>query len=354
MSLYAKPPKPQITLPAIYKPIIQIMTKDLTIDDAIALARSIALEGGIVPDHILYRLADITDPAHRAALYEAAEAVTSARRPRKFDSCSIVNARSGRCSENCKWCAQSAHYNTGCDTYDFVDEREALEVANVLASNGVGRYSAVASGKAVKGRALDEVINLLTTVRRTENIVTCASLGLLNHDELKRLWDSGTHRYHCNMETAPSYFPTLCSTHSQADKMATINAAREIGFEICSGGIIGMGESARQRVEFAIFLREVDPVSIPINILAPITGTPLENTPLISDEEILDTIAIFRLAHPDKDLRFAGGRKRLDRDTQLKCMRIGINGAIVGDLLTTLGSTIAEDKKMVEEAGYVF
>lgn len=327
---------------------------ETSIDTAIALARSIALEGGVVPEHILYRLAEIKDPAQRERLYEAAEAVTLARRPRKFDSCSIVNARSGRCSENCKWCAQSAHYDTGCETYDFVNEGEALEVAHILATNGVGRYSAVASGRAVKGRALAEVTDLLRTVADRENIATCASLGLLNREELQLLWDCGAHRYHCNMETAPSYFPKLCSTHTQAHKMATINAAREIGFEICSGGIIGMGESARQRVEFAIFMREVDPVSIPINILAPIPGTPLENTPLISDEEILDTIAIFRLAHPDKDLRFAGGRKRLSRETQLKCMRIGINGAIVGDLLTTLGSTIAEDKKMVKEAGYDF
>lgn len=330
------------------------MNTESSMEHTIALARSIALEGGVVPDNILYRLAGITEPSHRQALYAAARDVTAKRRPRKFDSCSIVNVRSGRCPENCKWCAQSAHFNTGCESYDFVNESEALEIAHILAVNGVGRYSAVASGKAVKGRALSEVIGLLDTVRERENIGTCASLGLLSHDELQRLWDGGTRRYHCNMETAPSYFPELCTTHTQADKMTTIKAARKIGFEICSGGIIGMGESARQRVEFAIFLREVDPVSIPINILAPIPGTPLEGTPLISDTEIMDTVAIFRLAHPDKDLRFAGGRKRLSRETQLECMRIGINGAIVGDLLTTLGSTVAEDKKMVEEAGYVF
>ena len=322
--------------------------------EAIALARKIALEGGVVSEDILYQLGQPLTAAQQKALRDAAADVTVARRPRKFDSCSIVNARSGRCSENCKWCAQSVHYNTGCETYDFINESEAMEVAHILAENGVGRYSAVASGKSVKGRALDEVTDLLRTVKEKEHINTCASLGLLNEAELQQLWDCGAHRYHCNMETAPSYFPHLCSTHTQAHKRATIDAARKIGFEICSGGIIGMGESMRQRVEFAIYLREIDPVSIPINILAPIKGTPLEATPLISDDEILNTIAIFRLAHPDCDLRFAGGRKRLSREVQLECLRVGINGAIVGDLLTTLGSTIAEDKKMVSEAGYVF
>ena len=328
--------------------------KNTRVFKAIEEARNIALKGGMVPESTIYILAEVSTPEERKALRDAAAEVTLVRRPRKFDSCSIVNARSGRCSENCKWCAQSVHYNTGCDTYDFVNEDEAMEVAHILASNGVGRYSAVASGKAVKGRALDEVTALLAKVKEQEKINTCASLGLLNREELQKLWDCGAHRYHCNMETAPSFFPKLCTTHTQADKLATIEAAREIGFEICSGGIIGMGENARQRAEFAIFLREIDPVSIPINILSPIPGTPLEATPLISDDEILDTVAIFRLAHPDRDLRFAGGRKRLSRETQLECMRIGINGAIVGDLLTTLGSTIAEDKKMVSEAGYVF
>ncbi len=161
-------------------------------------------------------------------------------------------------------------------------------------------------------------------------------------------------RYHCNLETAPSLFPTLCSTHTIADKLATIEAAREIGFEICSGGIIGMGETHRQRAEFAIALRAARPDSIPVNILSPIPGTPLAGTPPISDDAILDTVAIFRFAHPRVVLRFAGGRKRLSREVQLEAMRVGINGGIVGDLLTTIGSSVAADRVLAAEAGYEF
>lgn len=301
----------------------------------------------------LYALAEIDSEEGKIALLEGAKQITAKFAPRKFDSCSIVNARSGLCSENCKWCAQSSHFATGCDTYEAVDPHEALHVARYNAKQGIGRYSLVASGRAVKGRALTQICHLLTEAHK-ENISTCASLGLLNEAELQELWDAGVHRYHCNLETAPSYFGELCTTHSHADKIATINAARKIGFEICSGGIIGMGETRRQRVELAIVLREIEPASIPINILAPIPGTPLENTPLISDEEILLAVALFRFAHPAVVLRFAGGRARLSRDVQLEAMKIGVNGAIVGDLLTTIGSTVAEDKALVEEAGYEF
>ncbi|MCM1066569.1 MAG: biotin synthase BioB [Muribaculaceae bacterium] len=325
--------------------------KDKAVVEA-ALAAVMA--GESLDEATLYTLSDIDTQAGKEALIEGAARITRKFCPAKFDTCSIVNARSGRCSENCKWCAQSAHFSTGCTTYEVVDRDEALRVARYNADCGIGRFSLVASGKGTHGKVLDDVCSILEEVHRTDGIDTCASLGLLSEDELRRLYSTGARRYHCNLETAPSYFPELCSTHTQADKLATIEAARRVGFAICSGGIIGMGESRRQRMELAIELRKVEPVSIPINVLCPIPGTPLEHTEPISEDEIVLTVALFRFAHPSTQLRFAGGRARMSRSAQLKAMRTGINGAIVGDLLTTIGSTMAEDVKLINEAGYDF
>jgi len=307
------------------------------------------IAGGEITSEEAYKLLKEGNPQE---LLEGATRITAARVKPVFDSCSIVNARSGRCSENCKWCAQSAHFHTGCSTYDLIDEEECMAEARHNHSKGVKRFSLVASGRAMKGEPLNKICSLLRKIKEEVGISTCASLGLLGRDELQKIWDSGVRRYHCNLETAPSHFSKLCTTHTIDDKIATIKTAKEIGFEVCSGGIIGMGETMEQRVEFALKLREISPISIPVNILCPIPGTPLENAAPLTEEEILLTVALFRYIHPSAQLRFAGGRQKISRDTQLKAMRIGINGGIVGDLLTTVGSRIDDDRKLTEEAGY--
>ncbi|MDE6540906.1 MAG: biotin synthase BioB [Muribaculaceae bacterium] len=322
--------------------------------ETVATLRERVLAGGQITADEAYALAGISDPEGRRALRDAAADVTARFAPRKFDSCSIVNARSGRCSENCKWCAQSAHWNTGCDTYDIISEDDCMRAARHNARSGVHRFSLVASGRAVRGEALRKVAGMLRRAADETGIFTCASLGLLDRDELQQLWDAGVRRYHCNLEAAPSYFEKLCTTHTVDDKLATIRAAREIGFEVCSGGIIGMGETAMQRAELALKLREACPHSIPVNVLCPIPGTPLADTPPISADEVIDTIAVFRMVHPTVEIRFAGGRARLTREEQLEAMRVGVNGGVVGDLLTTVGSTIDEDKRLVHGAGYEF
>lgn len=319
----------------------------------IADLRDRVLSGGEISESEAYTLSDLL-PVASDFIRDAAAKITEAFSDRTFDPCSIVNARSGLCGENCKWCAQSKYHATGCETYDLVDHATCMNAAKLNDEQGIRRFSLVASGRAVKGKALEKICALLREIKETTDLQTCASLGLLDSNDLKQLWDCGVRRYHCNLETAPSHFKKLCTTHTVDDKIETIKAAREIGFEICSGGIIGMGETARQRTEFALKLREIEPASIPINILSPIPGTPLENENPISEDDILDTVAIFRFIHPTTRLRFAGGRSRLSRKSQLEAMRIGINGAIVGDLLTTLGSTVAADRQLVGEAGYKF
>lgn len=316
--------------------------------------RAILDDGRELNEEEVYALAEISTPEGRAALRDGAARLTRELTGRQFESCSIVNARSGRCSENCKWCAQSAHFHTGCETYDLIDRKECLAAAEANAKAGVRRFSLVASGRSVKGKALKAVCSMLREAKERTGIQTCASLGLLGREELEELWASGARRYHCNLETAPSHFATLCTTHTIEDKLRTIDAAREIGFSICSGGILGMGETRRQRAEFALTLRRAHPESIPLNILSPIPGTPLEKTPLLEEDDFIDAVALFRFAHPRTELRFAGGRARLSREAQLEAMRVGINAGVVGDLLTTLGSTVAQDKSMVEEAGMEF
>lgn len=306
--------------------------------------------GGIITSAEAYSLLD----ADFDALCDAAADITTALCSDEFDSCSIINARSGRCPENCKWCAQSAHWATGCDTYPIIPEEECMTLARYNAAKGIRRFSLVTSGKAAKGKSLDAICSMLRRVTDETPMLTCASLGLLDLDDLRKVRQAGAVRYHCNLETAPSFFPALCSTHTHGDKIATIRAAREAELEICSGGIIGMGETPCQRVEFALALRDIEPVSIPINILIPIPGTPLADTPPLTEQEILTTIAIFRFVHPSIHLRFAGGRQKLSPEAQMRAMKIGINGGIVGDMLTTLGSTIDNDKALITKAGYKF
>lgn len=311
------------------------------------------LSGRQISEEESYWLAE-TAEENREELHSAASEITAAFCEPVFDSCSIVNARSGKCPENCKWCAQSAHFKTNADVYPLITRDECMRHCDASRAHGIGRFSMVTSGRKMQGAELDRACEYYKEMAERGDIGLCASMGLLEEEELRKLRAAGVKRYHCNLESAPSHFKTLCTTHTIEDKIETIDIARRLGFEICSGGIIGMGESARQRAEFALTLRRVEPASIPINILCPIPGTPLATTPALSEEEVLDTVALFRFVHPRAILRFAGGRAQLSREAQLKAMRIGINGAIVGDLLTTVGSTVADDRRLAAEARMEF
>jgi len=268
-------------------------------------------------------------------------------------TCSIVNARSGKCGEDCKWCAQSAHHKTGINEYEHIPHDEMMHAFHANKEHKVKSFSLVTSGRKVMPPHMSYFCNLYKEAAAEGGMNLCASMGLLDREQLQQLWDAGVRKYHCNLETSKSYFPKLCSTHTVEDKLRTIEIAKEIGFKICSGGIIGMGESMRDRVELAAEAREAGASSIPINILQPIKGTPLENIDLISEDEIARSVALMRLVAPKCTLHFAGGRARLSQEAMARIMRGGINGALVGDMLTTIGNKIDADYKLFEETGYI-
>lgn len=298
-------------------------------DEALSLMRSLSLE-------------DLCALAHALRLrYQG----------KRVDMCSIMNARSGKCGEDCKWCSQSRFHHTDIEVYPLVDAESALREAVHNASKGVSCFSLVTSGRTLSPADTERICAIYRRIGSECPIKLCASLGLLNREQLFQLKESGVTRYHCNLETAPSYFPQVCTTHTIEEKLQTIEWAREAGLEICSGGIIGMGESEEQRVEFALAIRRTGAVSIPVNILNPIPGTRLAGMPPLKDEEVIRAVAMIRILNPEASVRLAGGRSRI-KAVEPELFRCGISGSIVGDLLTTTGSDIDTDKAMFLRLGF--
>jgi biotin synthase len=286
------------------------------------------------------------------ALYAAADLIRNKFCGADFDTCSVINARSGLCGEDCKWCAQSINHKTDIPIYPLLDADTVSDCAVRCELHSVNRFALVTSGRMVEKNEMQKFCEIYKSIREKTTLKLCASMGLIGKEELLMLKNAGITRYHCNVETAPSFFPQLCTTHTIEQKKRTLLAAKECGLDICSGGIIGMGESMEQRIELACELRSLGVRSVPVNILNPIKGTKLENAVRLTDEEILTTIAVFRFILPDAFLRFAGGRLQMSGEFQKKALRSGINAAITGDLLTTEGAEIKKDKELFINAGY--
>ncbi|MDU2115971.1 MAG: biotin synthase BioB [Peptoniphilus lacydonensis] len=269
-----------------------------------------------------------------------------------FDICTIINAKSGKCSENCKFCAQSSHYKTRVKEYDLLDKETIVEDAVDKYNRGVPRFSMVASGKSLTEDDIEKICDITREIyKRAPGIRVCLSGGLISQEGFKKLKDAGIKRVHNNLETSRNYFKEICTTHSYDQKINTIKAAQASGMEICSGGLIGLGESFIDRIDMALELRDLNIKSVPVNLLNPVKNTPLENNEKLSMEEVNRTCATYRFILKDAFIRLAGGRALMDGFGK-SAFRSGANATISGVLLTTEGPSIEEDIETLEKLNF--
>ncbi|MCI8871962.1 MAG: biotin synthase BioB [Lachnospiraceae bacterium] len=284
-------------------------------------------------------------------LTQAADEIRQKFCKNQFDLCTIINGKSGKCSENCKYCAQSSFYPTDVESYPLLGTEELLKQAEYSSKRGVPRYSIVTSGKKLSSREVEQVCESIRQIKEHVDISVCVSFGLLEEEEFRKVKEAGAVRVHNNLEASANYFPNVCTTHTQKDKINSLQAAEKAGLSICSGGIMGLGESMEDRIDLAFTLRELGVQSVPVNMLNPIPGTPYENNPRLTEEEMCRIVAVFRFILPKAFIRLAGGRG-LMQDQGRRCFQSGANAAITGDMLTTAGITIQKDMEMLEELGY--
>lgn len=272
-----------------------------------------------------------------------------ARRSNSFSLCSIMNARSGRCSEDCRFCTQSSHFRTDSPVYPLKNTGEIIADARQAKKNGASHFSIVTSGRGLYGKDLDRVIKTVTAIRDKVGIKVCASLGILKAEDFKRLKEAGLARYHHNLESSREFFPKICSSHSFQDRLDTIKAAQLAGLEICSGGIIGLGESEEDRISLALSLKEYDVDSAVLNILIPLSGTPMADHTPMAVKDILRTIALFRLILPNIPLRLAAGRETALADFLSSAFLAGADGMMIGGYLTKRGRSPEKDLTFVRD-----
>lgn len=269
----------------------------------------------------------------------------------KVDLCTILNARSGACTEDCKFCAQSAHYPTGAETYGLLPYHEILKNALEVQEQGAHRFSLVTSGKgAGSPDDFDQLLEIYRKLKRDTHLNLCASHGIITTDQALQLKAAGVTMYHHNVESSEDYYGAIVTTHTYSDRIETIKDVAEAGLEVCSGGIFGLGEAIEDRVKMAFEVKAMQIKSIPLNVLMPVEGTPMGDNPILEPLEVLKSMAMFRFVIPDGFIRYAGGRMAL-KDKQALGFRAGVNAALVGDFLTTIGSDVENDKDMIVCSG---
>lgn len=286
-----------------------------------------------------------------AELCESADKIRRHFCSNQFDICTIINGKSGRCSENCKFCAQSAHNHTGTAEYPLLSADEITAQAKINFEQGVLRYSIVTSGRRLSDAAVDHMCETVRKIKNEVGISVCVSFGLLSEQQFRKLKEAGVTRVHNNLETSRRYFPHICTTHTFDDKVQAIRAAQTAGLSVCSGGIMGLGETPEDRIDMALCLRELGIQSVPVNMLNPIPGTPFEHHVQLTQEEMQRIVAVYRFILPAASIRLAGGRGLLP-DKGRSCFTSGANAAISGDMLTTAGITAQTDMELLNELGY--
>jgi biotin synthase len=267
-----------------------------------------------------------------------------------IDLCAIINAKSGACSEDCSYCAQSSKSKAGITVYPLLNKKIILEKAEEAKILGVKRFCIVTSGRKISNKELKEIGEMIGEVRKL-GLLPCATLGLLNKDELSFLKEKGLERYHHNLETSERFFPEICRTHTFNDKLRTIEAAKSIGLSVCSGGIFGMGETWQDRIDMAFKIKELDVDSVPINYLMPIKGTALDGKDMLNPFEALKIISIYRFLLPQKEIRICGGRIQALRDFHSWIFFAGADSVLTGNYLTTTGRSYDDDVRLIKQHG---
>lgn len=285
-------------------------------------------------------------------LARRADSVRAAHTGSRLDICTILNAKSGACAEDCKFCAQSCRHRTGIEAYPLKSAREIIDAARAAKDSGARRFGIVTSGNTLTEGEVRLIGDAASAIKAEVGIKVCASLGRMTEEGLAYLKKAGVSRYHHNIETSPRYFRKIVSTHTFADRVETIKLAQKVGLEVCSGGIIGMGETWRDRIEMALILKKLGVDSVPVNVLIPIGGTSLAAAKRLSCDDAIRTIAIFRIILKDKAVKLAAGRETSLKDHQALAFMAGANGMLIGGYLTVKGRAVAEDRKLIEEIKY--
>lgn len=283
-------------------------------------------------------------------LFSSANRIREYFRGNTVDLCAIVNAKSGACSEDCSYCAQSAKSTAEIKSFPLVEKKTILEKAKEAKRGRAKRFCIVTSGRKASGRDLEKIAEMVSAVREV-GLLPCATLGLLSGQDLRLLRDAGLERYHNNLETSERFFPEICTTHTYHDKLETIRKVKSTGLSLCSGGIFGLGETWEDRVGMAFALRELGPDSVPINFLTPVKGTRLGLNRMLGPFEALKIISLYRFMLPDKEIRVCGGRLQTLGKLHAFIFPAGADGLLTGNYLTTLGRNFEDDLKLINQYG---